>query len=87
MVIWGKRTPVEPEHVNALANSTDECVTCHAQETTGIVEHHGFSSMASSDVTCRDCYQVEAGYPGGGAFWDQGACFADLGALRAMPPG
>jgi hydroxylamine dehydrogenase len=64
MLIGSKGTPVEPIAVNALANSTDACVVCHAEQTTGIVEQFSFSTMASANVTCRDCHQVETGYPG-----------------------
>jgi hydroxylamine dehydrogenase len=64
VVIGGKGTPVEPVSVNALENSTDACVVCHAQETTGIVEQYSSSTMAVSGVDCEDCHVVEAGYPG-----------------------
>jgi len=50
--------------VNALANSNDECVTCHKRTTPGIVEQYGHSTMASAEVSCRDCHQVEKDYPG-----------------------
>lgn len=52
------------ERVNALANSQDACVTCHANTTPGIVEQYGHSSMAAAEVSCRDCHAVEASYPG-----------------------
>ncbi len=54
----------EPERINALAGSDDECVTCHANSTPGIVEQYGHSTMAAAEVTCRDCHEVEADYPG-----------------------
>jgi hydroxylamine dehydrogenase len=58
----GKETV--PGEVNALASSEDECVECHRRTTPGIVEQFGFSTMASAEVTCRDCHEVGAGYAG-----------------------
>jgi len=55
---------VEPEATNALANSTDECVTCHQQTTPGIVAQYGHSTMAAAAVDCKDCHEVTADYPG-----------------------
>jgi hydroxylamine dehydrogenase len=55
---------VNLEQVNVLANSSDECVTCHRNATPGIVEQFGHSSMAAADVTCRNCHVVSASYPG-----------------------
>ncbi len=52
------------ERVNVLANSTDDCVECHARNTPGIVEQYGHSTMAAADVGCRDCHEVSADYPG-----------------------
>lgn len=57
-------TPVEQESVNALENSTDECVICHQRTTPGIIEQYGHSSMATADVSCRNCHEVDEGYPG-----------------------
>jgi hypothetical protein len=54
----------EPEGVDALANSNDECVVCHRRTTPGIVEQYGHSSMAAAEVTCRNCHEVAANYPG-----------------------
>ena len=54
----------EEEPVNALANSNDECVECHERTTPGIVEQYGHSTMAAAEVSCRDCHEVEADYPG-----------------------
>ncbi|HZW03062.1 MAG TPA: multiheme c-type cytochrome [Anaerolineaceae bacterium] len=54
----------EAEQVNALAASTNECVTCHERNTPGIVEQYGVSSMAAAEVACEDCHEVEANYPG-----------------------
>lgn len=54
----------ETAEVNVLANSDDECVVCHSRSTPGIVEQYGHSTMAAAEVTCRDCHEVEANYPG-----------------------
>ncbi len=50
--------------VDALATSTDACVTCHRRTTPGIVEQFGHSTMAGAKVACRDCHEVAANYPG-----------------------
>ena len=52
-----------PARVDALANSKDDCVTCHREESPGIVEQYAHSSMASGEVVCRDCHEVSADYP------------------------
>ncbi len=52
------------ERVNVLANSKDDCVTCHKRSTPGIVEQYGHSTMAAADVRCQDCHEVRAEYPG-----------------------
>lgn len=52
------------ERVNVLADSDDDCVECHARNTPGIVEQYGHSTMAAAEVTCRDCHEVDADYPG-----------------------
>ncbi len=54
----------EPQRVNVLANSADSCVTCHNQTSPGIIEQFGHSSMAGAGVTCRNCHEVQANYPG-----------------------
>jgi hydroxylamine dehydrogenase len=54
----------QPEHIDPLANSTDACVTCHRQTTPGIVEQYSVSSMAAANVTCQNCHEVDANYPG-----------------------
>ncbi len=64
MIIADSPNNTESERVNALANSEDECVTCHLQMTPGIVEQYGYSTMAAAEVGCRDCHGVEEGYPG-----------------------
>ncbi|MCP4167081.1 MAG: nitrate reductase [Chloroflexi bacterium] len=57
-------TAQEPEKVNALANSDNECVVCHKRTTPGIVEQYGHSTMAGAEVLCEDCHEVDADYPG-----------------------
>lgn len=54
----------EQARVNALATSTDSCVTCHKQTTPGIVEQYGHSTMAAANVGCQDCHEVADDYPG-----------------------
>ncbi len=49
---------------NVLENSNDDCVVCHKRNTPGIIEQYGRSTMAAADVTCRDCHEVKADYPG-----------------------
>jgi hydroxylamine dehydrogenase len=55
---------IQPEQVNALARSDDECVVCHRRTTPGIIQQYGHSTMAAAEVFCRDCHEVEADYPG-----------------------
>jgi hydroxylamine dehydrogenase len=50
--------------VDALAASSDSCVTCHRRTTPGIVEQFGHSVMAASNVSCRDCHEVPPDYSG-----------------------
>ncbi|OGN94781.1 MAG: hypothetical protein A2Z71_06055 [Chloroflexi bacterium RBG_13_50_21] len=67
LIIWvisQAGTPVELGDVDVLANSTDICVTCHREASPGIVEQFGHSTMAAAEVTCRNCHQVSADYPG-----------------------
>lgn len=54
----------EAQRVDALAASTNECVTCHRRTTPGIVEQYGHSTMAAASVACEDCHEVDEGYPG-----------------------
>jgi hydroxylamine dehydrogenase len=54
----------EGRRENVLVNSTDGCVQCHSNSTPGIVEQYGHSSMAAANVTCSDCHEVTADYPG-----------------------
>ena len=57
-------TAVHDEPVNVLADSDDDCVVCHTRNTPGIVEQYGHSTMAAAEVTCQDCHEVDADYPG-----------------------
>ena len=54
----------QDERVNVLANSQNECVSCHQNTSPGIVEQYGHSTMAAANVTCEDCHEVDADYPG-----------------------
>jgi hydroxylamine dehydrogenase len=63
-VISHAGTKVNLGEVNILANSSDKCVTCHKEATPGIVDQLSHSAMASAEVTCRDCHEVKADYPG-----------------------
>lgn len=56
--------PQTEERVNVLVGSTDTCVSCHANTTPGIVHQYGHSSMAAANVSCQDCHEVGADYPG-----------------------
>jgi hydroxylamine dehydrogenase len=64
LVIGNAGQPVNIETVDVLADSTDECVTCHRTATPGIVDQFGHSTMAAAEVTCRDCHEVAVSYPG-----------------------
>jgi len=56
--------PAPSGPVDALANSSDECVVCHRRTTPGIVEQYGHSTMAAAEVACASCHEVDASYPG-----------------------
>jgi hydroxylamine dehydrogenase len=64
MTIGRAATPAEQTQINALVRSNNVCVDCHRDETPGIVEQFGTSTMAVADVACQDCHEVAAGYPG-----------------------
>jgi hypothetical protein len=64
IVIANAGQPVSLQKVNVLAGSTDKCVTCHRTATPGIVDQLSHSTMAAAKVTCRDCHEVAANYPG-----------------------
>jgi hypothetical protein len=63
-VAQGSGRNVETGRVNALENSRDECVVCHARTTPGIIEQYGHSTMAAAEVTCQNCHEVASDYPG-----------------------
>lgn len=54
----------EVARLDALANSTDDCVVCHRRSSPGIVEQYGHSTMAAAEVACLDCHGVARDYPG-----------------------
>lgn len=58
----GRAAPEEA--ADALAQSTDTCVTCHRQVSPGIVKQYSSSSMAGAEVSCQNCHEVDADYPG-----------------------
>ncbi|MHC1781652.1 MAG: multiheme c-type cytochrome [Anaerolineaceae bacterium] len=64
MIISRAGQPREGARVDALAQSSDGCVTCHRSSTPGIVSQYGHSIMAAANVTCRDCHEVDRNYPG-----------------------
>src|SRR4030042_5558408 len=64
LVIGNAGSQVDLGEVDVLANSSDECVTCHREASPGIVNQFSHSSMAAAEVTCRDCHEVKADYPG-----------------------
>ena len=73
---------------DALADSSDSCVTCHRNASPGIVHQYGASSMAAAKVTCRDCHEVKAGYPGSAEHEGSNILkIAHLCHLPALPPG
>jgi hydroxylamine dehydrogenase len=49
---------------DVLANSTDRCVECHRRASPGIVQEFGHSAMAAAKVSCTNCHEVAASYPG-----------------------
>ena len=64
LVIGHAGTPVDLAAIDVLAGSSDECVTCHRDTSPGIVNQFSHSAMAAAEVTCRDCHEVKADYPG-----------------------
>ena len=55
---------VPAQQVDALADSSDDCVVCHRRATPGIVAQYGHSTMAAAEVACRDCHVVGRAYAG-----------------------
>jgi hydroxylamine dehydrogenase len=64
LILQTPRQLVNPTPVDALASSTDTCVTCHRSASPGIVTQFSHSSMAANKVSCRDCHEVAASFPG-----------------------
>jgi hypothetical protein len=65
LAIAERSSPGRPQKTpDALALSTEDCVTCHRRSSPGIVEQFGASTMAAAEVSCRDCHEVERTYPG-----------------------
>ncbi len=73
------------ERVDALAGSTDECVTCHRRESPGIVAQYGISDMAAAGVACMDCHGVPADYPEAIEHEGENDAQQSTGALWRMP--
>jgi hypothetical protein len=63
-IVRSSAVDTEPEKVNVLADSKDECVVCHSRTTPGIVDQYGHSTMAAAEVSCQDCHEVDEDYPG-----------------------
>ncbi len=63
LVIGRSASPQAAGPVDALANSSDECVVCHRRTTPGIVEQYGHSTMAAAGVLCQACHVVDESYP------------------------
>jgi uncharacterized protein YpmB len=42
----------QPEQVDALASSEDDCVKCHRDENPGVVQQYSYSNMAAAKVAC-----------------------------------
>ncbi len=53
--------------VTAHAQEVDPCINCHKASGVlgGIIRDWEASKHAEHNVTCKDCHQVEEGYPGG----------------------
>ena len=49
---------------DALANSNDPCVECHRNASPGIIQEFSHSTMAAAKVSCSNCHEVAANYPG-----------------------
>jgi hydroxylamine dehydrogenase len=64
LVISHAGTKADLGKVDVLASSSDECITCHRETTPGIVDQFSHSAMAAAKVTCRNCHEVKADYPG-----------------------
>jgi hydroxylamine dehydrogenase len=56
--------PSSQELMADLAESDDECVVCHTNNTPGIVNQFASSDHFVNDVSCADCHEVASDYPG-----------------------
>ncbi|MCY4539646.1 MAG: multiheme c-type cytochrome [Chloroflexi bacterium] len=62
----GRSIVADPSDTAPVAlDNSNTCVACHRKTTPGIIEQYSRSSMAAANVTCQNCHEVEAGYPGG----------------------
>lgn len=59
-----RAAPNPTERPDALATSNDRCVECHRRASPGIVQQYGHSTMAAAKVSCTNCHEVAANYPG-----------------------
>ena len=57
-------TTASPTPADALANSNDACVECHRNASPGIIQEFAHSTMAAAKVSCSNCHEVAANYPG-----------------------
>jgi hypothetical protein len=64
MAIGRAAIPAERARVNVLARSDNACAQCHRDNSPGITEQYGHSTMAVAAVTCQDCHEVPEAYPG-----------------------
>jgi hydroxylamine dehydrogenase len=64
MAIGQSSSQTKPQRLDALMNSNNECVECHREETAGITQQYGHSTMAAAEVSCQDCHEVKSSYPG-----------------------
>ena len=46
--------PVDTGEVDVFANSTNECILCHQEETPGIIKQYSQSTMAAAGVACEE---------------------------------
>ena len=61
----GQSITAEPgERAAVVLDASNRCVGCHQNTTPGIIEQYSRSTMAAANVSCQDCHEVEAGYPG-----------------------
>jgi hydroxylamine dehydrogenase len=49
---------------STINQGTDECVVCHTDQTPGIANQHLSGQHFANGVTCSNCHEVDADYPG-----------------------